>query len=245
MTLTSFFPICAPRSLVIASLLSLGLAACGASPARLGESEQPFTAGDGDSTAAGDPESGTTEAACAGGALASDAAEGDCQVLARGLCFSTTEAACACAGCASAECAIGESFPAQAFCPSNGTDPDGSSASEPSTPVSDDASTPVGSDPQGGGSSGYPGSTPPASPGGGNDGSPGCGQPGQTEPAAPSVPAACSAGAPRDPTGSERCDFVVAGACFDSSASACACAGCAEDQCLVLESYPAQVGCQQ
>jgi hypothetical protein len=244
MTLTPRSSMRAPRTLLIASLLSFGLAACGASPARLGESEQPFTAGDGDGSATDDPASGANGAACAGGATVSEGAEGDCQVVARGLCFSTPEAACACAGCASAECAIAESFPAQAFCPSNSADPDGSSSSDPNTPVSSDPSAPVGSDPQGGGSSGYPGSTSPGSPGGGSNGSPGCAQPGHTDPSEPSLPDACSAGVRREPTGSERCDFIVDGVCFDSSASACACAGCAEDQCLVLESYPAQIYCQ-
>jgi hypothetical protein len=40
------------------------------------------------------------------------------------------------------------------------------------------------------------------------------------------------------------CNFVVNGQCFESGEDACACAGCAEEQCVILESYPAQVGCQ-
>jgi hypothetical protein len=224
------------RGLLLGSLLALGLAACGASPAPIGESEQPITAGD--EAGAGEGDSGPpTTAACASG-TAADSPAANCQIVARGLCFADAEAACACAGCGTDTCAIAESFPEQAFCPSSGggSDPDGS--------TSDDPNAPVGSEPQGGGSSGYPGSSSPGFPGDGSDGSPGCGEPGQTDPSPPSPPSACGEGVARDPSGVERCDFIVDGSCFDSSASACACAGCSEDGCMVLESYPAQIRCQ-
>jgi len=39
------------------------------------------------------------------------------------------------------------------------------------------------------------------------------------------------------------CDFVHAGCCYSTAAEACAQAGCAEDACSILESYPAQVRC--
>jgi hypothetical protein len=200
----------------------------------LGESEQPIAAGDTGESGA-DP---LEPNACAGGAAESDAAVGECQFVARGLCFSTSEAACACAGCGADDCAIAESFPAQAFCPSSGSpDPDGSTSDDPNTPVS--------SDPHGGGSNGYPGTGEPQ--GGGSNGSvgsAGCGDAGHGGQVDPSQPAACSAGVPRDPTGGVRCDFIVGEACFDSAASACTCAGCAADHCLVLESYPAQIRCE-
>jgi hypothetical protein len=41
----------------------------------------------------------------------------------------------------------------------------------------------------------------------------------------------------------DPCNFVVNGACFAASEAACACAGCAEDKCMILESYPAQIRC--
>jgi hypothetical protein len=37
---------------------------------------------------------------------------------------------------------------------------------------------------------------------------------------------------------------VAGGKCFVEGADACACAGCEHDQCLILESYPAQARCQ-
>jgi hypothetical protein len=214
------------KTLALASLLTLGLQACGSNPAPLGESQQPIT------------DEGSDEAentACAGGVAAADASEGQCTITARGLCFASRQEACACAGCGLDECAIGESFPEQAFCPSSG------GGSDPDRPVSDDPDAPVSSDP-GDGVTGSPGSgTEPAQPGGGSDGSPGCGAPGQTEPAVPTTPVACEDGHAADADG--RCDFVVGNACFDSAESACACAGCELGQCLVLESYPAQARC--
>ena len=134
------------QTLAVASLLALGAAACGSNPAPIGESQQPISA---------DGSEESDDAACAGGVAAAEAGEGQCTITARGLCFSSREAACACAGCGLDECAIGESFPEQAFCPSSGggsDDPDGPVSDDPDAPVSDE-------------------------PGGGSDGNPGCGSP--------------------------------------------------------------------
>jgi hypothetical protein len=210
----SLIPSLAIGRVWLASSLAYLLSACGAPSAPIGDTEQPFAAGD------RNDESGQEEAssdACADGVAGADPAIGDCPIVARELCFSTPEAACTCAGCGLSKCAIAESFPAQAICPGSGggSDPDGSTSDDPNTPVS--------SAPQGGGSNGSSGN------------SPGC-----TDPAAP----VCSGGVPRDPTGADRCDFIVGDTCFDSAANACACAGCGEDRCLVLESYPAQIRCE-
>jgi hypothetical protein len=194
------------KTVAVASLFALGLAACGSNPAPIGESRKPIS--DDSSEETGD------EAACAGGVAAGEAGEGQCTITARGLCFSSREAACACAGCGLDECAIGESFPEQAFCPSSG------GGSDPDRPVSDDPDAPVSRD-AGDGVTGSPGSgIEPSQPGGGSDGNPGC-----------------------DPEPGGSCDFVVGETCFDSAESACAHAGCEPDQCVVRESYPAQVGC--
>jgi hypothetical protein len=187
----------------------MAMAACGASSDSLGESEQPLS---------GDADEG---AACELGVPVADGAGPSCQVVARGLCFETAAAACACAGCELAECAIAESFPTQAFCPSaqpGGSDPDGSDG-DTSTSSNADAA-------QGGGVESSAGS------------SPGCAGP--TTPA----PGVCEGGVAQQPNTGARCDFVVDGSCFDSSAAACACAGCAADRCLILESSPAQIRCQ-
>jgi hypothetical protein len=215
------------RTLIMGSALALGLIACGDSPAPIGDTQQPFAADQRDDPATAE---GSSDA-CATGTAPEDTAQGECQITARALCFSSVDAACACAGCGTDECAIAESFPPQAVCP-------GSPGPDPDRPTSDDPNTPVDSPNQGGGSNGYPGSGP--LPGGGSDGSPGCGQPGHPGPS----PSACDAGVPQDPTGVEPCDFIVGDACFDSAAGACACAGCADDRCAVLESYPAQILCQ-
>ena len=195
-------------SLLLSSVLALGLVACGSSAGpseESGESEQPITAGDTpDEAPAGDAD------ACALGTPIDGPFGEDCQVIASGRCFTTAEAACACGGCGVETCAIAESFPAQAFCQNDDGDP----GSDPDGNVSDT--------PDGGGSSSSPGY-----PGSGVSGSPGC-DPGQTDPAPP-IPAGC--------------DFVVNGACFDDGVEACRAAGCAENECIILESYPAQVGC--
>ncbi|HTV25203.1 MAG TPA: hypothetical protein VMG12_41200 [Polyangiaceae bacterium] len=203
------------QTLAFAGLYALGLAACGSSPDPIGEHQQPIS-DDASDEASGD--------ACQGGVATEAAAAGECSITARGLCFTSRAAACACAGCGLDECAIAESFPEQAICPSSGG---GSGGDEP---VTDDPNAPVSSEP-GGGVSG--------SPGGGSDGHPGCGTPGH-EP--PSDAGACADGHSADADG--RCDFVVGDACFDSAESACACAGCELDACVVLESYPAQIRCQ-
>ena len=220
-------PIQTLRTCLLGSLLALGLGACSSSTEPLGEREQPFSAGD----STGDT-SEESAAACAEGVAPADAPDGFCQVTARGLCFDDGEAACACAGCASDACAIAESFPAQAFCPSD----DG--GSDPSTPTSSDPNAPVSSDPNvGGGTNGNPGSTSPGFPGSGT----GCGNPGQIEPSAPTEPAACADGS--IPETSLECDFIANGSCFDDVEAACACAGCGDDVCFVQESYPATVHC--
>jgi hypothetical protein len=218
------------HTFVLGGLLALGLGGCGASPQTIGETEQPISAGDA-------ADASETAAACALGGAPATASTDDCQAVARGLCFATAEAACACAGCASEGCALAESFPVQAFCPTPG---DGS---DPNEPPSSDPDAPVSSGATGGGSSSHPG-TGHTSPGYPGAGSAGCGAPAPPDPSDPSTPAACSDGVPRDPDGNQPCDFVVGEACFDSSEAACACAGCSEGQCLVLESYPAQVRCQ-
>jgi hypothetical protein len=210
------------HNLLLGSLLALGLSGCGASPQSIGEAEQPITADDAADGAESVP-------ACALGSAPDTASTDECQATARGLCFATTEAACACAGCGTDECALAESFPVQAFCPAQG------GGSDPSEPTSSDPNAPVSSDPTGGGSNGHPGA---------GAGTPGCDGPGQTEPSEPSAPAACADGVPRDPDGNQPCDFMVGEACFDSSELACACAGCSEGQCVVLESYPAQIRCE-
>jgi hypothetical protein len=210
MTLSSSPVLQLTKTLARAGLLALGLAACGSSPEPIGESQQPIL---------GDDSEAPSHDACNDGVAPAEAAAGECTITARGLCFSNHAAACACAGCGLDECAIAESFPEQAVCPSDdggGSDPDGS--------VSDDPDAPVSSDP-----------------GGGSDGNPGCGGGGSIEPGYPGAPSACAEGHATDAEG--RCDFVVDGACFDSAESACACAGCEMDRCVVLESYPAQVGC--
>lgn len=147
-----------PQRLTFAALLSLGVA-CGSSAEPAGERQQPISQ-DGSELSAGD--------ACAGGVAPETAAEGECLITARNLCFASREAACACAGCGIDECAIAESFPEQAVCPSEHP------SSDPDRPVSDDPDAPVSQGP-GGGVSGSPGSgcVEPGSPGGGVDPSPG------------------------------------------------------------------------
>jgi hypothetical protein len=73
-----------------------------------------------------------------------------------------------------------------------------------------------------------PGSTP-GSPGGG---------------VAPVAPSCVPEFDPSTSSGDSPCNFVAGGECFVAGADACACAGCAEDRCVILESYPAQARCQ-
>lgn len=183
-------------ALAVSLLGFAGALACGSSGDPIGGNPQPIT-GDDDADPA---------AECAGGIPVSTGGE-QCQVIGGGLCFTTAEAACACAGCSLDTCAIAESFPAQAFCQSD------EPVSHPDEPVSD------------------------------GDGEPGCGDSGGGSD--PDPGSACDAGRPRSDDPEQRCDFVVEGLCFDSAAAACACNGCAEDDCIVLESYPAQIACGQ
>jgi hypothetical protein len=197
-------------------LCALGLG-CGSAPASpLGEREQPFTAPEGDDDA-------EQANACEAGTPAQGPLGDECQVIAQGLCFTTNEAACACAGCALEQCLIAESFPAQAFCQSD-EDP---GSSDPDAPVTDG--------PTSGGTHG--------SAGAGSPSNPGCGEPEQSAPSQPPSEPACGGGRLREPNGNAPCDFVVSGYCFDDAETACACAGCA-DACRVQESYPAQIACQ-
>lgn len=214
-------------------LLALGLGACGSSSEPLGEREQRFSAGDADGA------SEEAAAACGEGVAQANAPDGFCQVTARGLCFDNADDACACAGCGSDACILAESFPAQAFCPSDG------GGSDPGAPVSSDPNAPVSSDPNlGGGTNANPGgTTSPGFPGSGV----GCGAPGQTEPVEPTEPAepvACADGSIPEADGTPSCDFIGNGACFADVEAACACAGCGSEACLVQESYPATVFCQ-
>ncbi len=39
------------------------------------------------------------------------------------------------------------------------------------------------------------------------------------------------------------CSYEHGGCCYGSAASACAAAGCGDERCQVLESYPAQIHC--
>lgn len=146
------------KTLAAASLMALTVAACGSTPEPIGESQQPIS---------DDGSTGADDGACADGVSGAEAGEGQCTITARGLCFASREAACACAGCGIDECAIGESFPEQAFCPSSG------GGSDPDQPVSDDPDAPVSSDP-GDGVSGSPGGTEPGQHGAGSDGNTGC-----------------------------------------------------------------------
>lgn len=41
-----------------------------------------------------------------------------------------------------------------------------------------------------------------------------------------------------------ECAATYGGLCFESNDNACTCAGCAEDACLILESYPTQIRCE-
>lgn len=57
-------------------------------------------------------------------------------------------------------------------------------------------------------------------------------------------PADCPEGSqPHEGMPEEGCDAVHAGCCFATAAEACAHAGCAEEDCVIMESYPVQVRC--
>lgn len=52
-------------------------------------------------------------------------------------------------------------------------------------------------------------------------------------------------GRPNDHTRGDDCGYQHESCCYDSLASACGAAGCAEAECSVLESYPPQVACAE
>lgn len=66
--------------------------------------------------------------------------------------------------------------------------------------------------------------------------------PPQTEPPPP-APGECAEGGRLWDGKPKDCSYEVAGCCYDSAQNACAAAGCGAEQCLVLESYPAQIRC--
>lgn len=66
--------------------------------------------------------------------------------------------------------------------------------------------------------------------------------PAETEPPPP-APGPCAEGGRLWDGKPVDCSYEHAGCCYDSATSACAAAGCAEGQCMVLESYPAQIRC--
>jgi hypothetical protein len=56
-------------------------------------------------------------------------------------------------------------------------------------------------------------------------------------------PAACLDGTPAGP-GGPTCQVTAEGLCFVDAETACACAGCELESCLLAESFPAQAFCQ-
>ena len=42
----------------------------------------------------------------------------------------------------------------------------------------------------------------------------------------------------------ETCGYVVRGCCYATAALACHVAGCSEESCTIVESFPAQVSCR-
>jgi hypothetical protein len=126
---------------------------------------------------------------------------------------------------------------------------DGSEQGTPSNSGSEPAS--AGSETVGGGANGSVGGPVASGPGGNTvdpdtsvSDEPGStpGSPGNVDPREPTgcVPEFD----PSTSAGAAPCNFVAGGECFAEGADACACAGCAEDQCIILESYPAQARCQ-
>ena len=55
--------------------------------------------------------------------------------------------------------------------------------------------------------------------------------------------AACDEGVAPSEAPDGFCQVTARGLCFDDSATACACAGCDNDSCLIAESFPAQAFC--
>lgn len=154
--------------------------------------------------------------ACAKGFSSDDAGGRVCNATFDSQCFESDRVACDCAACPEDDCLVLESYPTQIRCASSGSpspNPDSPSSSSPEGPTSSD-----------------PGSSPPS---GSSPGSPGGGSP-------PS-PGTCAGGFP--PGTGTACNVTHAGQCFETSAAACACAGCAATSCRILESFPAQVAC--
>jgi hypothetical protein len=58
----------------------------------------------------------------------------------------------------------------------------------------------------------------------------------------PNATASCVA--PSEPPSAETCGYVVRGCCYTTAALACQAAGCSEESCTILESFPAQVSCR-
>lgn len=66
----------------------------------------------------------------------------------------------------------------------------------------------------------------------------------QTGNGEPAAAGDCAAGGVPDDGDAEGCNFRVSSCCYSVAAHACAAAGCAEDRCTIMESYPAQVACR-
>ena len=64
-----------------------------------------------------------------------------------------------------------------------------------------------------------------------------------SEPPSP-TPGSCAEGGRLWDGKPENCSYEHGGCCYDSPRAACAAAGCPEDRCLILESYPAQIRCE-
>ncbi len=218
-------------SLLGSVLAILGLIGCGAATDSPAASQGALAseAGKGDTTASSgvgendaEPDAageGDLPRACEAGTPGSKEIDPNCQVVARGLCFTDARTACACAGCDAADCAIAESFPARAICQESG------SGSGPTA----GGDTPAGVPDQD--ASGVSGS----STGTDSDAS-----------GAETTTSTCASGsAERDAAGNQSCQYVAGGVCFASADEACACAGCALDACLMLDTFPAQVRCSQ
>src|SRR5690606_259705 len=68
--------------------------------------------------------------------------------------------------------------------------------------------------------------------------------PPESEPPPPE-PGSCADGGRLWDGKPDDCTYEHGGCCYDAPAQACAAAGCAEGQCVVLESHPAQIRCAE
>ncbi len=59
----------------------------------------------------------------------------------------------------------------------------------------------------------------------------------------PAEPDPCSEGGQPWDGKATGCSYEHDGCCYTSAAQACAAAGCADEHCIVMESYPAQISC--